>query len=191
MIAWNLEINFVPFLTDEDDIRVNDILYLPEEVKFKWDDIIWYYYEKYPLYHEFYTRGILGSWILARLRFLSQGEIAHSLNADEKQTDGTYQWCQDCGIYYAVGTMIDTASWERVANFYLEWYPQDDEDMHWVAWLKLTDCDRNYDPQIIIQLLSDLIRSAPDQVSICKIVIQDPEDNMRPCYFGYDGEQYL
>ena len=190
MIAWNFEINCVPFLTDEDDIRVNDPLYLPTEVYFRYDDIIWRN-EEDPVYHDFYTRGILSSWILARLRFLSQGEIESSLNANEKQADGMYQWCQDCGIYYAAGTIIDTLSWERAANFYLEWYPQDDKDMHWVARLKLTDCDRNYDPQIIIQLFSDLIRSDPNQVSICKIVIQDPEDHMKPCYYGYDGEKYL
>lgn len=193
MIAWNFEITFVPFLTNEDDIRVNDPLYLPDEIYFQYNDIIWRD-EQDPLYNDFYTRGILSSWILARLRFLSKGEILHSLNACEEQENGMYQWCQDCGIYYAAGTIIDTLSWERAANFYLEWYPRTySKYSNWtaIAWLKLTDCDRNYDPQIIIQSFSDLIRSEPDQVSICEIVIQDPEDHMKPCYYGYDGEKYL
>lgn len=173
---------------DKYNMGINDPLYLDRETHFRdWNifDYATHDHEAAP------TTKKYSSWLLARLWFLSQWAIALATNADKKQEDGSYRWWQDGGSYFIEWEVLYVATGERVAIFYIEGFPSDGELMSWFVLSHLRECDRNHNPEKIIEQFADLVWSSVDQVSICKIQIDDPEQNRKPHYYGYDGENYF
>jgi hypothetical protein len=168
-------LEFLPFLSDEPTVA--EPWWGVAETKFRDYNMVWeanHSPEAYQQYSPF-----IGSWLLARLWFLSAGKIKDALGVDSEGFGAID------GGHYVADAVIKNDAQEIVATLWVE-------GTSWgFAEMRLVECDVHTNPEMLVQGFSKLLWQNPQEVSVCKIAMRDFERNMHPIYYGYDGENFI
>ena len=118
------------------------------------------------------------SWLLARLWFLTNGEIKEGLNIYEENRGG-----QDGGWYYCQFS-IEDFNGKTVTIIYVE-------ACSWYENVFIKECSESVDPLEAIELIKNILIKEPTSLAVCSIGIEDPEENCKLYTYGWDGSIFL
>lgn len=118
------------------------------------------------------------SWLLARLWYLTEGEIKTGLNVDEQGNGG-----QDGGWYYCQCLITDSKN-KALALLYIE-------GTHYYEQVFLQECSETIDPYELMQVIEETLKCDPNKIMVCHIVVEDYEENLKPYTYGWDGKEFL
>lgn len=168
-------ITFVPF--PQDAPAVAEPYWGDAETTFRDYNMVWEANSSPEAYQQY--SPFIGSWLLARLWFLSAGKIREALGVDAEGMGAID------GGHYVASAIIKNEAQDLIATLWIE-------GTSWgFAEMRLVDCDRNTNAETLVQGFSALLWQNPQEVSICKIGMRDFERNMQPIYYGYDGEHFI
>jgi hypothetical protein len=162
---------------DDGEIIIENPLYNEQDTLFRDENII-------HLIKDEVTQAIelkeapFASWLLARLWFLTNGEIKEGLNIYEENIG-----CQDGGWYYCQFSLEDFKD-KTVAIIYVE-------ACSWYENVFIKECSESVTPLELIEFIKHILIKEPTSLAVCSIGIEDPEENGKLYTYGWDGTTFL
>ena len=163
------------FVSDENIIE--EPRYKKDETLFKDENIILLIKDKILESIEL-REAPFASWLLARLWHLTNGEIEKGLNLYDKNIG-----CQDGGWYYCQFSVQNLDN-KTLATLYLE-------ACSWYENIFIQECSESIEPLEIIELIEDILLTQPNDLAVCSIAIENPEENGKLYFYGWDGYSFL
>lgn len=163
--------------THDGEVIIEDPLYQEQDTLFRDENIIHLIKNEIMQAIEL-KEAPFASWLLARLWFLTNGEIKEGLNIYEENIG-----CQDGGWYYCQFSVGNPTN-KIVATIYVEACP-------WYENVFIKECSESIDPLELIEFIRDILLKEPKSLAICSIGIEDPEENGKLYTYGWDGSTFL